>query len=52
LNILFLACGIAMENARLKEGIKIRLIPEATKIDSAIGKILDRIKSGWTYVEG
>jgi len=52
MNVSFLACGIAMENARLKEGREVKLIPEATKINAAIDKILNRIKGGWTYVQG
>jgi len=52
MNVSFLACGIAMENARLKEGKNVKLIPEAKKINSAIDKILGRIKGGWTYVQG
>jgi len=50
-NVQFMACGIAMENARLKEGKEIKLIPQATPIPAALGEILQKIKSGWLYVK-
>lgn len=50
-NVEFLACGIAMENARLKEGKEVQLLPEAEKIPAALDQILKRIKGGWTYVK-
>lgn len=49
-NVAFLACGVAMENARLKEGHPIKLISDAHKIDAALEQILRRLKSGWLYV--
>ena len=49
-NVSFLACGIAMENAKLKEGHDITLIPDAHKIDAALEQILRRLKAGWLYV--
>lgn len=50
-NIEFLACGIAMENARLKEQHEITLLPEARKIPAALTEILDGLKAGWVYVK-
>lgn len=49
-NVSFLACGVAMETARLKEGHPIKLIPEAHKIHAALEQILLRLKEGWLYV--
>ncbi len=49
-NVAFLACGFAMENARLKEGHAIQLIPDAHKVDAALEQILRRLKAGWLYV--
>ena len=49
-NVAFYACGHAMENASLKEGSEIRLIPEATRVDAALEQILKRLKMGWTYI--
>jgi intracellular sulfur oxidation DsrE/DsrF family protein len=49
-NIKFLACGIARENARLKEGGEIKLIPEATEVPAALEQILSRVKLGWLYI--
>ncbi|NOX43644.1 MAG: hypothetical protein GXP19_07920 [Gammaproteobacteria bacterium] len=51
-NVTFMACGIAKQNARLKEGKEIELIPEAQDIPAALDQILKRIKDGWTYVRG
>lgn len=51
-NVSFLACGIAMQNAHLKEGTDVRLIPEARRVDAALETILKRLKEGWTYVRG
>lgn len=51
-NVAFLACGIAMENARLKEGHDVKLLPEAQPIDAALEQILRRLKAGWAYIRG
>jgi len=50
-NVKFLACGIAMEVARLKEGEKVKLLPDAEKIPAALTEILERLKGGWLYVK-
>lgn len=51
-NVSFLACGIAMENARLSENAEIKLIPQARRVSAALDQILTRLKQGWTYVRG
>lgn len=51
-NVKFLACGIAKQNAALKEGKPIVLIPEAKDIPAALEEILTRLEEGWTYVRG
>jgi intracellular sulfur oxidation DsrE/DsrF family protein len=51
-NVSFLACGFAMENAKLKEGHDINLIPQAHKVDAALEEILRRLQAGWLYVRG
>ena len=51
-NVSFLACGIAMENVRLKEGKEPQLLPEAQKINAALEQILGRLKDGWSYIKG
>lgn len=48
--ISFKACGIAMETARLKEGVEVKLLPEAQKVNAALDQILNRIREGWTYI--
>jgi len=50
-NVRFVACGFAMENARLKEGKEVTLLPEANKVPAALTEILDRLKEGWLYVK-
>lgn len=49
-NVAFYACGHAMENARLKEGKEVQLIPEANKVGAALEQILKRLKLGWAYI--
>lgn len=49
-NVEFLACGIAMQNAAMKEGAPIKLLPDADKVDAALEQILRRLKQGWHYV--
>lgn len=51
-NVSFLACGIAMENARLSERAEIKLIPQARRVPAALEQILTRLKDGWTYIRG
>ena len=51
-NVSFMACGVAKQNAKLREGKEIALIPEAVDIPAALDQILKRIKGGWTYVRG
>lgn len=49
-NVAFYACGHAMENARLKEGKEVQLIPEANKVGAALEQIIKRLKLGWAYI--
>jgi len=49
-NVEFMACGIAMETARLKENREVELLPEAKKIPAALNEILEKLKAGWVYV--
>ena len=51
-SISFKACGIAMETANLKEGIEVKLLPEAERVDAALDQILTRLRQGWTYIRG
>lgn len=51
-NVKFLACGVAKQNATLKEGKKIKLLDDAREIPAALDQILSRIESGWLYVKG
>lgn len=50
-NIDFKACGFAMENARLKEGHPVILVPQAERVDAALNEILRRLKEGWVYIK-
>lgn len=51
-NVDFLACGLALETIRLKEGHDMPLIPQAHKVDAALEQIMVRLKQGWRYVKG
>lgn len=51
-NVKFLACGVAKQNATLKEGGNIKLLEDAREIPAAIDQILSRIEAGWLYVKG
>lgn len=51
-NVSFMACGVAKQNAKLREGSEVALIPEAVTIPAALEQILKRVKSGWSYVRG
>lgn len=50
-NVKFLACGIAMEVSKLKEGKDVQLLPDAEKIPAALTEILERLKGGWLYIK-
>jgi len=49
-NVRFLACGIAMETAKLKEHKAVILLPEAKKIPAALNEILEKLEAGWLYM--
>lgn len=51
-NVKFLACGVAKQNATLKEGRNIKLLEDAREIPAALDQILSRIEAGWLYVKG
>ncbi|MGD8567983.1 MAG: hypothetical protein PVJ39_07835 [Gammaproteobacteria bacterium] len=51
-NVSFMACGMAKQNAKLREGAEVALIPEAVTIPAALEEILKRVKAGWSYVRG
>ena len=49
-NISFKACGIAMQNVKMKQGKDMILLPEAEKVPAALDQILKRLKFGWVYI--
>ena len=51
-NLKFLACGVAKQNATLKEGRNVKLLDDAKEIPAALDQILSRIEAGWLYVKG
>ena len=51
-NVSFMACGIAKQNAQLRDGKQFALIPEARDIPGAMERILKRVTGGWAYVRG
>ncbi|VAW60169.1 hypothetical protein MNBD_GAMMA11-63 [hydrothermal vent metagenome] len=50
-NVEFLACGIAMETALLKEKKAVTLLPEVKRIPAALGEIMENIKNSWIYMK-
>ena len=48
-NVEFLACGVAMEVAKLKEQNEINLLPEVEKIPAAVNEIIEKLGTGWVY---
>ncbi|VAW67343.1 hypothetical protein MNBD_GAMMA08-2052 [hydrothermal vent metagenome] len=50
-NVEFMACGIAMETAFLKEKKAVTLLPEVKKIPAALGEIMENIKNSWIYMK-
>ncbi len=49
-NVAFVACGQSI--ARFKrDGVQVRLVPQASVASSAIGEILGRMRDGWVYVK-
>jgi intracellular sulfur oxidation DsrE/DsrF family protein len=51
-NIKFLACGVAKQNATLRENKAIKLLPQAKDIPAALDQIVNRLQEGWTYLRG
>jgi intracellular sulfur oxidation DsrE/DsrF family protein len=51
-NIKFLACGMAKQNAMLRENKPIKLLPEARDIPAALEQIVTRMQQGWIYLRG
>jgi intracellular sulfur oxidation DsrE/DsrF family protein len=51
-NIKFLACGVAKQNATLRENKTIKLLPQAKDIPAALDQIVNRLQEGWTYLRG
>lgn len=50
-SVKFIACSIAMEVSKLKDGKDVQLLPEAEKVPAALTAILDRLKGGWLYIK-
>ncbi len=50
-NLSFLACGIAMQRASIRDKSPVKLLPDARRIDAAIKRILSRVNEGWVYVK-
>ncbi|MCS6786666.1 MAG: hypothetical protein NZ524_06510 [Thiobacillaceae bacterium] len=49
-NLSFVACGNTI--ARLtREGKRVVLLPQARKVDSAVGNIVQRLRQGWVYIK-
>lgn len=49
-NLSFLACRTAMDNL-IRKGVHVELLPEAEVTDSAVDRIVKRLKQGWVYIQ-
>jgi len=49
-NIAFLACGTTIARVNREQGIKMRLLPQASVTPSALNQILSRLRQGWVYI--
>ena len=47
-NVAFIACARKIENLR-QEGIDVNLVPEANSHFTALDRLVDRMKNGWSY---
>lgn len=50
-NIAFLACRKTLEQLKLLRGIDAPLLPHVVVVPSALDQIVERLQSGWTYVQ-
>ncbi len=49
-NVSFVACGQTIAKLR-QQGVKVKLVPEASVAPTAIGEVLRRMRQGWVYVK-
>lgn len=50
-NLAFLACRKTLDRLKHDKGIEPPLLPEAITIPSALDQIIDRVQTGWRYVQ-
>lgn len=50
-NLAFLACRKTLEQLKLQKGIDSPLLPRVVIVPSALDQIVERLQSGWTYVQ-
>ncbi len=49
-NLAVMVCGQALKRVQREQGKKLKLIPEAKVVTSAINQIVKRQKNGWSYI--
>lgn len=50
-NVAFLACRKTIEQLKLQQGIAAPLLPQVIVVPSALDQIVERLQSGWSYVQ-
>lgn len=50
-NLAFLACRKTMEHLKHDKGIEPPLLPEVITVPSALDQIIERVQTGWQYVQ-
>lgn len=49
-NLTFVACQNTIDRLKVAEGIEIKVLPEATVIESGVSHVVKRQKEGWSYI--
>jgi intracellular sulfur oxidation DsrE/DsrF family protein len=49
-NFRLLACEKALKRLKVEKGIDLKLVPEATTVNSALHHVIQRQKEGWSYI--
>ncbi len=49
-NFRLLACEKSLKRLKVEKGINLKLVPEATTVNSALHHVIQRQKEGWSYI--
>lgn len=50
-NLVFMACGKAIERLRIEKGINVKLLPDTRIAPSALSEVMYKKRQGWTYIK-